>query len=137
MMPSLATGGATDYPVCQGQTPPGSVTAVVLNADGTPNSCANPATAGLTVSVFLNGTGINVPGATGANPSGPVALQPAVVDLAGNLVLRAVSVPWAPLGSWEVDVLLLSPIYGGYQNLRLTVGGAAVRETTVAVWESP
>ena len=137
MMPSLATGGATDYPVCQGQTPPGSVTAVVLNADGTPNSCANPATAGLTVSVFLNGTGINVPGATGANPSGPVALQPAVVDLAGNLVLRAVSVPWAPLGSWEVDVLLLSPIYGGYQNLRLTVGGAAVRETTVAVWDSP
>jgi len=58
------------------------------------------------------------------------------MDLSGNLVLRTVSVPWAPLGSWEVDVRLNDPQPEGYQTLQLTVGGAAVRESPVAVWES-
>lgn len=135
MTPSLATGGATSYPVCQGQTPAGSVEAIVLNQNGTQNSCANPAPQGSRVAVFLNGTGVNVPGGTGANPSTLVPLQPTVADLSGNTIIRAVSVPWAPLGSWEVDVSL-NPYYQGYQTLRLTVGGTAVKEQIVAVWEA-
>jgi uncharacterized protein (TIGR03437 family) len=138
MSPGLATGGAAGYPVCQGQTPAGSVVAIVLNQDGTQNSCANPAPQGSRVAVFLNGTGVNVPGSTGANPSTLVPLQPTVADLSGNTIVRAVSVPWAPLGSWEVDVSL-NPYYQGYQGyqtLRLTVGGTAVREQVVAVWQA-
>jgi uncharacterized protein (TIGR03437 family) len=134
MTPSLSTGGATDYPVCGGVTLQGSVAAVVLNADGTRNSCANLAPSGSTVSVFLNGAGVNVPGGTGSNPSSLVALQPTVADLSGNTVVRTVSVPWAPLGSWEVDIRLWT--YPLYATLQLTVGGTAVREQTVAVWQS-
>jgi uncharacterized protein (TIGR03437 family) len=134
--PSLSTDGVTDYPVCQGMTLPNSVFAAVLNQDGTRNSCNNPASRGSRVTVFLNGAGNNTSGRPGDNPSSnSVKLEATVTDLNRNIVERTVSVPWAPLGVWEVNVRL-DPSVGGHTTLSLVVGGTPVREQNVAVWVS-
>jgi uncharacterized protein (TIGR03437 family) len=133
LTPSLNNGGATDYPVCQGGTLLGSVSALVLNEDGTRNSCSNLAHAGSLVRVFLNGAGVNTPGSTGENPPTPVAISPFVSAVLHN-VERVVTTPGAPLGSWEVDVRLSSVAYPYYTTLQLSVAGVPVREKAVAVW---
>jgi uncharacterized protein (TIGR03437 family) len=134
--PSLSTDGVTDYPVCQGMTLPNSVYAAVLNQDGTRNSCNNPASRGSRVTVFLNGAGINGSGRPGDNPSSIlVGLEATVKDLNRNAVERTVSVPWAPLGVWEVNIRL-DPSVAGQTTLNLVVGAAPVREQDVAVWVS-
>ena len=95
--------------------------AVVLNADGTRNSCEHRAQPGDRVSVFLNGTGVNIPGGTRANPGTLVPLQPAVTSLNTHVVERTVSVLWAPLGVWQVDVRLDTNSYA-YSNLAPCTG---------------
>jgi len=74
--------------------------AVALNADGTRNSCTNPAKAGSTVNVFLNGAGpaylASVPGVTGSiTRTNPDPLGLAVEVVGGFRSLEA-----GPLTAW-------------------------------------
>ena len=118
--PSLATNGFTGYPLCAGQTPPNSVYALVLNPDGTQNSCVNPARKGSTVSLFLNGAG---------------SQQPTVTDLNGSKVVQTIPAPGAPTGIWQVNVTPAAT-NGGYVLLSFLVGQAPAREQSVPVWIS-
>jgi uncharacterized protein (TIGR03437 family) len=58
---------------------------LALNADGTQNSCANPAASGSVVTIFLNGLGVSNPTlATGAISSSAIALMPAATFAYGS-----------------------------------------------------
>jgi uncharacterized protein (TIGR03437 family) len=135
---SLITNGRTGYPECQGLTVENSTPAVVLNQDGSINSCENPAESDSVVSVFLTGVG-STPGAiTGAIRTAP-PLEAEVSDGMGNQVLRAVAVNWAPSGVWQVDVRVKQPYYWvgtkvKASAIQLLVDGATVRESPAAVW---
>lgn len=133
LTPSLNNGGTTEYPVCEGGTLSGAVQALVLNEDGTRNSCGNPAQAGSLIRVILNGSGVNTPGSTGLIPQTPVAITPFVSDV-GHIVERTVAMPGAPLGGWAVDIRLNAVAYPYYTTVQLSVGGVPVREKIVAVW---
>jgi len=66
-----------DVAACNGQTVSG-LQPLALNADGSQNSCANPAASGSVVTIFLNGLGISNPAqSTGVVSSSPVTLSPA------------------------------------------------------------
>jgi uncharacterized protein (TIGR03437 family) len=70
--PSAFVTGA-EYAKC-GTVVTNSLLAVALNADGSRNSCENPADAGSVVSLFVNGLGT-----AGANPAtGVISAEPAV-----------------------------------------------------------
>jgi len=65
-----------DAATCNGQTVAG-VEALALNADGSVNSCTNPAAPESTVMVFLDGMGVTAPAqATGAISAGAAAITP-------------------------------------------------------------
>lgn len=65
-----------DSAVCNGQVLAG-VQALALNADGSVNSCANPAATGPMVTVFLQGLGVTVPAqSTGAISESVAAVAP-------------------------------------------------------------
>src|SRR5208283_4971639 len=49
-----------DIATCNGTSIAG-VQPLAFNADGSANSCANPAAAGSTVTIFLNGLGVTTP----------------------------------------------------------------------------
>jgi len=101
---------------CQSYFANGSA-AVALNADGTKNSCVNPARAGSQVTVFLNGIGGyvgNVPPVTGSIVGpGPYALGTAVDVRAGTLSLQAGPVlPWAGMIAGLYQVKVTMPDFG-------------------------
>jgi uncharacterized protein (TIGR03437 family) len=87
--PSVFVGAASfDAPVfdiatCNGQSIAG-LQPLAFNADGTVNSCANPAASGSMVTIFLNGLGVTSPAQiTGAISSSAVAVSP--VAAAGSV----------------------------------------------------
>jgi uncharacterized protein (TIGR03437 family) len=66
-----------DMAACNGQNASG-LQPLALNADGTANSCANPAASGSVVTIFLNGLGVSNPAqTTGVISPSPVAINPA------------------------------------------------------------
>jgi uncharacterized protein (TIGR03437 family) len=134
--PALVTLGDTEYPTCQGKTVEYSVPAVVRNADGTVNSCENPADSGSIVSLFVTGAGV-VPGAADGVLHSAAAFPTEIYDSNGNDVVRAVPVDWAPEGVWQVDVKVHPPYTApptGSTAIQLIVNGMSVREFPVAVW---
>jgi uncharacterized protein (TIGR03437 family) len=75
-----------DIATCKGQNV-GGLQPLAFNADGTLNSCTNPAAQGSTVTVFLNGLGVtNPPQVTGALASSSTPVSPSAVP-GGQLVL--------------------------------------------------
>lgn len=134
--PSLITLGDTEFPVCQGKTVEYSVPAVVRNADGTLNTCENPADSGSVVSVFLNGAGLVADATDGAIQSDvPFSIQ--IYDNNGNEVVRTSPVDWTAQGIWQVDVKVHQPGNQpptGSTAIQLNVNGIAVRENSVPVW---
>ena len=134
--PSLITLGETEYPACGGKMVENSVAAVVLNPDGTRNSCENPTDIGAVVSVFLSGAGAVRPAVTGLINADSLPLSAEVVDRYGNEVRNASGVDWAPLGVWQVAVKLNRPYIGlvGATAVQLVVDGKPVREGMVPVW---
>ena len=101
---------------CQNYFASGSP-AVALNADGSKNSCINPARAGSQVTVFLNGIGGyvgNVPPVTGSiTGPGPYALGTAVDVRAGTLSLQAGPVlPWAGMIAGLYQLQVTMPDFG-------------------------
>ena len=74
--PAEFSAPLADAAKCNGQTLAG-LQPLALNADGSINSCANPAAPGSTVTIFLNGLGITTPAqVTGAIASSTVAVSP-------------------------------------------------------------
>ena len=98
---------AAAFATC-GSTTTSSVQAITLNADGSLNSCSNPAQPGTSVRVFLNGLGTaggnSVTGAinsvaealaisgTATPPSEPVSLATSVGQI-GSVIVATVAIP--------------------------------------------
>ena len=73
-----------DETVCGGQIISG-LQPLALNADGTQNSCANPAPSGSVVTIFLNGLGVSAPSqSTGVVSAAAVPISPAAGYVSGS-----------------------------------------------------
>jgi uncharacterized protein (TIGR03437 family) len=116
---------------CGSQTVAGQHPAA-LNADGTGNSCDNPAVRGSTVTVFLQGVGVTSPpqltGAVVTPPSQSLNLPLSNTDGTARLV-RAVSAPGTISGIWSVQL----QIPNGFTT-NFTVAGLSLRETDLMIW---
>jgi uncharacterized protein (TIGR03437 family) len=111
---------------------------LVLNADGTRNSCTNPAAAGSVVSVFLDGlgvTGTQLPNGT-LNPPNPPALTVPITLAAwsGATLDSASAAPNQVSGVWQIRLMPEStPDPSGLKAVQLTVGGVLVSDQ-VLIW---
>jgi uncharacterized protein (TIGR03437 family) len=121
LSPSLLTAGTDDYPTCHGETlVNGSTSATyiyVLNEDGTPNSCDNPASAGSRIQVVVNGAGTQ---------------KPTITDRNRNNTVTAVE-PFA--GAWLVRIQVAAS-GGAFTTLDLEIDGQPARQQIAAVWLS-
>jgi len=73
-----------DMSSCNGQIVSG-LQPLALNADGTENSCANPAASGSVVTIFLNGLGVSSPAlTTGTISPSALAISPAATLVSGS-----------------------------------------------------
>jgi uncharacterized protein (TIGR03437 family) len=129
------------YTVCGGAMALG-VAAVALNADGTLNDCGNPATAGSTVTVFLNGLDpVTPPLATGAIAAAPpVPLTPGVV--ASDPLLSpgdssTLSVPGSITGVAQLRLQLPQGLRPGPYSVAVLLDGTLLRERLIVVWTRP
>jgi uncharacterized protein (TIGR03437 family) len=116
--------------------------AEAVNADGTLNDCSNPAIAGTTVTLFVDGLGQVTPALT----TGAIAPSPAVpiipgVELAvpgsSPLTSTTLSVPGTISGVAQVQVQLPKALAAGAYQLVPTVAGVVLRERLVIVWVRP
>ena len=112
--PSIFVGAASyDAPVfdiatCNGTSIAG-LQPLAFNADGSANSCANPAAAGSTVTVFLNGLGVTTPPQiTGAISPSAIAIGP-VAATATALALPTETLPGEIASVVQVQVPVSSP----------------------------
>jgi uncharacterized protein (TIGR03437 family) len=110
---------------------------LAFNADGTRNSCANPAAPGSVVQIFLDGLGVTSPaqvtGAITPNPGPPLNLP---ITFAGGLAATVVSASAAPgsiSGVWQVDIRMPTNQTGAVP-VSLSVGGVPVRDASLTVW---
>jgi uncharacterized protein (TIGR03437 family) len=129
------------YTVCGGVMAIG-VAAVALNADGTLNDCGNPATAGSTVTVFVNGLDPGTPPlATGAIAAAPaVPLAPGVV--ASDPLLSpgdstTLSVPGSITGVAQLRLQLPQGLRPGPYSVAVLAEGTLLRERLILVWTRP
>ena len=103
-----------------------------LNADGTLNTCGNPAVRGSIVTIFFQGVGVTSPaqttGALVAAPAQILDLPLSNMDGSARFV-NAASVPGAISGVWALQLR----IPNGFTT-NFTVGGAALRETSLMIW---
>jgi uncharacterized protein (TIGR03437 family) len=127
------------YTVCGAMVALGEA-AVALNADGTLNGCANPAMAGSTVTVFVDGLGPVTPAlATGTIAQAPaVTLTPGVGAFDSNLAPVTTitsSLPGATTGVVQVQ-LQLPPSSGPLAPVAVTptVLGNDLRERLILIW---
>jgi uncharacterized protein (TIGR03437 family) len=100
LSPSSFSQPLFDISTCKGQSVAG-LQPLALNADGTLNSCANPAAHGSTVTIFLNGIGVtSPPQMTGALASSITALRPsATLANALGLICEPVLALCPPFGA--------------------------------------
>jgi uncharacterized protein (TIGR03437 family) len=133
-----AAGSQSSFPgysVCGGMVVIG-VAAVALNADGTLNDCTNPAVAGTTVTVFLNGLGPVAPAlVTGGISQETVMLSPGVEVLDSNFAPVASvtsSVPGSISG--VAQVRLRVPVSLGPFTVTPMLVGKTLRERLILVW---
>ncbi len=109
--------------------------AMAINPDGTINDCTNPAPAGSTVTVMMNGLGITTPGlGTGAIVQGtPAALAPGLDPgpFTGTTTMATQSLPGAISGVAQVQLR-----GGTLQQLLIdpALGGVPLRERVILVW---
>jgi uncharacterized protein (TIGR03437 family) len=123
------------YASCQGTIAPGQL-AVALNADGTVNSCDNPAVSGSTVTLFLNGLGL----AGGTPVSGEVAPSSSTtIDFSDGV--SAESVPETINGLWSARVEVTSAGPFNQSNVAPSLVtfmiGGVVALNSVVLWVKP
>jgi uncharacterized protein (TIGR03437 family) len=109
---------------------------LAFNADGSPNTCANPAAPGSVVTIFLNGLGVTSPtlvtGAITPNPGVPLNLPITLIDGNQSLV-SAFSAPGSISGVWQVDIRM-SANETGAVSVGLDVGGGPLRDGVLTIW---
>ena len=116
-----------DSAVCNGQTVSG-LQPLALNADGTQNSCANPAVSGSTVTIFLNGLGVtNLAPATGVISSSALAITPAAGS--GTHLLPTATLPGSIASIAQVQIPVSST-----GSIALQVGTFLVRGPGILIW---
>ncbi len=132
--PSAFTSGA-GYATCNG-TIAAAFLPVALNADGSLNSCANPAAPGSIVTLFVNGTGaVAETGAITTSPATPLALQ---VKVTGDAqFVSAASTPGSIDSVWEVKVKLNQVTTSNtLARFTLTIASAPLRDQLI-IWLKP
>lgn len=130
-----------DVANCNGQTIAG-MQPVAFNADGSLNSCANPAAAGSTVTIFLNGLGVSSPAEpTGAISSSVMAINPAVMPVVTGILASALPTQTLP-GS--IASLAQVQVQAGSStavvNLEVADGSGStflVRGPGIVIWGKP
>jgi uncharacterized protein (TIGR03437 family) len=114
---------------------------LALNADGSLNTCTNPAALGSVVTIFLAGFGVTSPAqSTGAiTPYPGVALNlPITITSPWPVtVASAVALAGSISGIWQVDIQLPLTQEGGAIPVTITVGGVPAREATLTLWAEP
>ncbi|MGD1092340.1 MAG: SBBP repeat-containing protein [Bryobacteraceae bacterium] len=131
-----------DITTCNSQQVAG-LQPLALNADGTLNSCSNPAVSGSAVTIFLNGLGITSPSEmTGAMNSSPIAVTPGVTLLVGDPtavnILSTETLPASITGLAQVQIEVTST--SPFLNILLQEGSAGtvrVRGPGVVIWIKP
>jgi uncharacterized protein (TIGR03437 family) len=110
--PSIFVGAASydapifDIATCNATNIAG-VQPLAFNADGSANSCANPAPAGSTVTVFLNGLGVTSPAQlTGAISPAAIAISPVA---SSTTALVTETLPGEIASVVQVQVTVASP----------------------------
>jgi uncharacterized protein (TIGR03437 family) len=120
-----------------GRTYGGGPFPLAFNNDGSRNTCANPASVGSVVKIFLGGLGVTAPPPiTGLINSGAVVpLNPPITfgaEVAAQ-VLSATALPGAVSGVWQVDVRMPLNTLGAVP-VSLSVGSVPVRDTNLTIW---
>lgn len=110
--PSIFVGAASfdapifDIATCNGASI-GGLQPLAFNADGSLNSCGNPAPAGSTVTIFLNGLGVTSPAqVTGAISPAAIAISPVAYSTAA---LTTETLPCEIASVVQVQVTAASP----------------------------
>jgi uncharacterized protein (TIGR03437 family) len=110
---------------------------LIFNADGTRNTCTNPAGRGSVVTIFLAGLGVTSPaqstGSTNTSPGTPLNLPIKVSNGTPVTVVSATALPGSIAGVWKVD-LALPQNANGALAFSLSVGSVAVRDANLTVW---
>jgi uncharacterized protein (TIGR03437 family) len=127
---SLSTCPLKGYEYSGGALP------LAFNADGSPNTCMNPAAPGSVVTIFLNGLGVTSPvpitGAITPSPGVPLNLPITLFD--GNQSpVSASSAPGSISGVWQVDIRM-SANETGAVPVGLSVGGVPLRDGILTIW---
>ncbi len=122
--------------LCKGLAYGPSALALILNEDGTQNSCENPAKVGTVISAFLNGLGQAIPGLkTGdVNDDGITAAAP-VITIASNSGFEFVAARPAPgliSGVWRIDARVTTAFSA--PSLIPLVNGQGLPSPYLAVW---
>ena len=128
---------------CNGQNAAG-LQPLALNADGTQNSCANPAASGSTVTIFLNGLGVSTPvQSTGVISPSLVAISPAAAIVSGSNAGTKLSTATLP-GSIDslAQVLIQVKSSPSFLNVPLEVQQPSeapflVRGPGILIWTRP
>ncbi|MGH9593466.1 MAG: hypothetical protein ACRD5L_10275, partial [Bryobacteraceae bacterium] len=128
--PSAFSNGT--FVICQSAVAAPFLT-LALNSDGSVNSCANPATPGSTVTVFVNALGAAAPGlVTGKIAPSPATALSVPITVSGDAeFVSAASDPGSVSGVWAVKVKLAPT--NAPANFTLAIGGRTLRDP-LAVW---
>ena len=130
-----------EYATC-GQTITNSLLPVAHNADGSLNSCDNPAAGRSIVTLVVNGLGLATPGlTTGAITSGP-ATKLDISLTAGGQGFSMESAPGFVNGVWHAKLLMVNlalsdPGDTWVSTFTMTIGGVPVRDPLVIWGKAP
>lgn len=113
--------------------------ALAFNPDGSQNTCFNPAPAGSTVTIFLQGLGVTGTAVTGkVNTSAtPLALPVTITQPDIGTVVFANALAGSLAGVWQVGLQFAPGNAGAVQfALAVEIGGepVSVRDTNLTVW---
>jgi uncharacterized protein (TIGR03437 family) len=110
---------------------------LAFNADGSRNSCADPAAPGSTVTLYLAGLGVTSPaqvtGAVTQYPGAPLSLTIGLNTGAPATVVSASAAPGSISGVWQVELGMTAAETGAIP-VSLSVGGVPVRDQNLTVW---
>jgi uncharacterized protein (TIGR03437 family) len=111
LLPEDFTSTVFDVASCNGQSVSG-LRPLALNADGTLNSCANPAPSGSAVTIFMNGIGVTTPPQTTGTLSNSLTdLSPGpalLISRASATILSTSTIPGSIAGLAQVRIQLSS-----------------------------
>ena len=107
-------------------------TILALNENGSLNSCTNPAKAGSTATIFINGGGV-----TGGTPlSGLIASQPTPVSI-GTSAQQVTLVPGSVNSVWQAKIRIPPNAQTGPTATSVLLGGLPVTTDDFFLWTTP